>query len=295
MSSPAPGSRLALNCGCSRSASAAAFRRKLVRVSVMPCCFAVSKLRVTMVLRSVTSALSKCVTWGMRAADSAMRSAMVRRRCESGWRSTGPHCSNFGSGGGSRPTAASGLAGPDGAGAREAAGAAAAVGLPLAPRTSSSVMRPPGPVPCTPRRSTPSSRASRRVEGVAATATPSAFAGAAMLCRDDAADGGEVGAFGTATGAAGALWRGAAGADGVAEAHERLAHLDRLPRLHVDLLHAAREGRGNLHLRLVRLHLQEGCILLDEIALLDEKRPDLGLHEPLAEIGQDERARHDPE
>jgi hypothetical protein len=49
---------------------------------MMPRCFAVSKLRVTMVLRSVMSALSKWVTWGISAADSAMRSAMVRRRCD---------------------------------------------------------------------------------------------------------------------------------------------------------------------------------------------------------------------
>ena len=46
-------------------------------------------------------------------------------------------------------------------------------GFPVAARTSSSVTRPPGPVPRTARRSTPSSRASRRVEGVAATGPPS--------------------------------------------------------------------------------------------------------------------------
>ena len=45
------------------------------------------------------SARSKWVTCGITVADSVIRSAMVRRRCDSGWRSIGPHCSNFGSGG----------------------------------------------------------------------------------------------------------------------------------------------------------------------------------------------------
>jgi len=45
-------------------------------------------------------------------------------------------------------------------------------------------------------------------------------------------------------------------------------------------------------LRLVRLHLEQRSVLLDEVAFLDEEGADLGLHEPFAEIGQDERARH---
>ena len=62
----------------------------------------------------------------MSTAESVMRSAIVRRRCDSGWRSIGPHCSNFGSGGGSTPTAASGLAAPAGRPAARAAGAGGA-------------------------------------------------------------------------------------------------------------------------------------------------------------------------
>src|SRR6185503_16331699 len=54
---------------------------------------------------------------------------------------------------------------------------AAAAAAPVARRTSSSEIRPPGPVPRTRPRSTPSSRARRRVAGVAAGATPVAGAG----------------------------------------------------------------------------------------------------------------------
>src|SRR5207302_93874 len=60
---------------------------------------------------------------------------------------------------------------------------------PAAARTSSSVTRPPGPLPRTAFRSTPSSRASRRVDGVAGTG-PSRRAGAsaagACLARPSA-------------------------------------------------------------------------------------------------------------
>src|SRR5438876_389003 len=44
----------------------------------------------------------------MSVAESVIRSAMVRRRWDRGWRSTGPHCSNFGSAG-STPTDRSGF------------------------------------------------------------------------------------------------------------------------------------------------------------------------------------------
>ena len=141
---------------------------------------------------SVMSARSKCVTCGISVADSVMRSAIVRRRCDSGCRSTGPHCSNFGSGGGSTPTRARGLA-TAGAAGRADVGAGSVEGVagagPAAARTSSSVTRPPGPLPRTAFRSTPSSRASRRVDGVAGTG-PSRRAGAsaagACLARPSA-------------------------------------------------------------------------------------------------------------
>ena len=114
------------------------------------------------------------------------RSAMRAAEARSGSRSTGPHCSNRGSGG--RATgpargravhrragagAASGAAAPPGRRGRRRRVArrrrAAAAGRSRGGRaTSSSVTRPPGPVPRTAPRSTPSSRARRRVEGAAA-------------------------------------------------------------------------------------------------------------------------------
>src|SRR6266545_4170275 len=169
ISSPAAGSRLALNCGCSWSASAAAFRRKLVRVSVRPRPRAASTLRRMIASSSVTSARSKCVTCGISVAESVMRSAMVRRRWDRGCRSTGPHCSNLGSAGGSTPTDRNGLAMASRSGACPAGATARRSAPPLAARTSSSVTRPPGPVALTVPRSTPSSRASRLVAGVAGT------------------------------------------------------------------------------------------------------------------------------
>ena len=65
--------------------------------------------------------------------------------------------------------------------ARSPAGEPAAV-PPVEPaaRTSSSVTRPPGPLPFTARRSTPSSRASRRVDGAAGTGPSRGAAGAAV-------------------------------------------------------------------------------------------------------------------
>ncbi len=142
-------------------------------VSVAPRAFAVSRLRWMMASSSVMSARSKWVTCGITVAESVMRSAMVRRRCDSGWRSTAPHCSKFGSGG-SVTCVASGFPGAVGAaGSARAARGGVVVGAlttrPDAASTSSSVTRPPGPVARTAWRSTPSSRARRRVAGVAGT------------------------------------------------------------------------------------------------------------------------------
>src|SRR3989442_7445953 len=104
----------------------------------------------------------------MSVAESVIRSAMVRRRWDRGFRSTGPHCSNFGSAG-STPTDRSGLATASCSGACPAGATGRRSAPPLTARTSSSVTRPPGPVALTVPRSTPSSRASRLVAGVAGT------------------------------------------------------------------------------------------------------------------------------
>src|SRR5205814_3081355 len=92
-------------------------------------------------------------------------------------------------------TGASGLAAGRAGAARPAAGAGAAGTPPTAARTSASVTRPPGPEPRTVRRSTASSRASRRVAGVAATGPPArAGAGASTAGAVGAGLGGGVGA-----------------------------------------------------------------------------------------------------
>src|SRR5206468_3773471 len=81
----------------------------------------------------------------MSVAESVIRSAMVRRRWDRGFRSTGPHCSNFGSAG-STPTDRSGLATASCPGACPAGATGRRSAPPLTARTSSSVTRPPGPV-----------------------------------------------------------------------------------------------------------------------------------------------------
>ena len=249
--------------------------------------------------RSVMSARSKWVTWGIRVAESVMRSAMVRRRCESGARSTGPHCSKRGSGGASRPTLASGLAGP--AGLRAGRRPSPAPRRPVAPRPRRArrrrVTRPPGPVPRTALRSTPSSRARRRVEGVAATG-PSARAAAAGPAWERRGRGGVRAGAGRgrlAAGAvgAGALRLGAGAAAGsarrIGERDERRADLDGLAGRHVDLLHAPAHGRGDLDLRLVGLDLEERRVFPDDVALAHEDRDDLGLGQAFSKVWEAKR------
>ncbi len=115
--------------------------------------------------RSVMSASSLWVTWGIITQLRARFAAEIFWIRERAVRSTGPNFSKSTRGHGSRsrpagaPPARGRRAGP----ARLAAGAA-----PLAsPRTSSGVSLPLRPLPVAPRRSTPSSRASRRTEGLA--------------------------------------------------------------------------------------------------------------------------------
>jgi DNA-binding CsgD family transcriptional regulator len=59
-----------------------------------------------------------------------------------------------------------------------------------------------------------------------------------------------------------------------------------------DLQHRSGARRGDLDRRLVRLHLDERLILGDGLTLLDEPARDLGLGQPLAEIGELELVRH---
>ena len=241
------------------------------------------------------SARSKWVTWGMMDADSVMRSAIVRRRCDSGvpldgapllesgqrrWRERGGGERRCRRGGGPRRRP------PAGADARAAAA-----------RTSSSVTRPPGPLGGTARRSTPSSRASLRVAGVAGTGPLRARGGSRRGGRSGGRCGGCDGGASTAAGRelrrsprpGGAASRPALR---IGEGHEHRPDLHRLAGLDVDLLDAPAHRGGDLHLRLVRLHLQQRRVFLDHVAFADEDGDDLRLGEAFAQVGQDELAGH---
>ena len=107
--------------------------------------------------RSVMSASSLWVTCGMRTQLRARFAPEIFRIRDSGTTSTSPYLEKSidGHGSSSRP-----LSPPEGA-------AAGAGGPSLNARTSSPVIRPLRPEPVTCARSTPSSRASRRVPGLA--------------------------------------------------------------------------------------------------------------------------------
>ncbi len=104
---------------------------------------------------AVMSALSCCVTCGMAFQACVRCSAVLRRMLLIGLRSTSPHLVKSGSAEG----ALAGTPPPANALRTNAC-------------TSSTLMRPAGPLPATPRMSTPSSRARRRTDGAAGAAGP---------------------------------------------------------------------------------------------------------------------------
>ena len=113
------------------------------------------------------SATSCVLTWGICDHANAICLAVARRTERNGSRSISPTLLYTGSGGASTfcgETPISGL-GPLGAGG----GAAGCACLAANARTSSAVTLPPGPLAGTACSATPSSRASRRVEGAAGT------------------------------------------------------------------------------------------------------------------------------
>ena len=149
-----------------------------------------------------------------------------------------------------------------------------------AARTSASTIRPPGPLPCRPTSSTPSERASCRTAGVARTAAVGSDGTTETSGSDDCSE--------TRCRLDGAQELLALGADHDEHGADRrdLALLDE------DLEHRALPRRGDLDGGLVGLHLDERLILRDRVALRDEPARDLGLGQPLAEIGQLELVRH---
>ncbi len=113
------------------------------------------------------SARSCCVTCGIRLHARLICRAVALRTAPSGWASIGPHSSKLGRGGGWTPGPAAGIAMP----APEASWRTYSL-------MSSSTTRPCRPLPRTCCKSTPSSRASRRVAGPAGTIFSCAGGGA---------------------------------------------------------------------------------------------------------------------
>src|SRR5437899_5673436 len=223
----------------------------------------------------------------MSVAESVIRSAMVRRRWDRGFRSTGPHCSNFGSAG-STPTDRSGLRTAACSGACPAGATGRRSAPPLTARTSSSVTRPPGPVALTVSRSTPSSRASRLVAGVAGTGPTRVPAPAGPLLAPPepiaGSDAGPLPRPAVAVVDVVEIWFTSPPRRRqrrVVECDEHLADLHGLPGLDVDARHATAERRGDLDRGLVSLDLEERRVLGDDVALIDEDLDDLGLGQSL--------------
>ena len=78
----------------------------------------------------------------------------------------------------------------------------------------------------------------------------------------------------------------------LADHDEHRAHLHDLALLRLDLQDRPGHGRGQLHRGLVRHHLDEGLVLLDAVALLDQPADDLALVDALPDVGQLELKGH---
>ena len=178
--------------GKRRSAATDALSRNASIVTFASLFSALSCLRNAS--RSVTSASSCCVTCGIMTQLRARLGPESFAMRVSGLRSTVPNCA--------KSTAGHGRSFNPPAGAPLAPGAGPSVNARLMnPCTSSRVTRPLGPVPETRPKSTPSSRAKRRIAGLACVLAPPVLAGGG------AAAGGVDGAAGAA--AAPAAWAAA--------------------------------------------------------------------------------------
>ncbi len=222
---------------------------------------------------------------------------MVRRRWLRGWRSTGPHCSNFGSGGGWTAAPASGRASGAGSATAAVTGAAA----PADSRSRAHVV-----VGDAAARSASSDSAqihSELARQAAGCGRRGHRAGAGARIRRLRRDGGRPlsgrgRSDATSVGWRGRGWRAASlrgsgcGAGGIGEAHEHGADLHGLSRLHVHRLDAAAHRGGDLDLRLVRLDLDQRRVFLDDVALAHVDRDDLGLGQSLPKVRQPKLAGH---
>ena len=258
--------------------------------------------RRRIVSSSVTSARSCWVTCGITAQASDRCSALRRRIPRSGSRSTGPHCSNRGSGGSATGPAR-------GRGGLDAGGGRARPGRPPAARTPASLARLAAPgrparggpdvvVGDPPARTGPADPAEVHAQlareparrGRGGRRQPGRGRGRGRSGRRTGSgrrarrpSRGRAGAAGAAAGD---------GAPGVGEAQEDRADLDPLPGLDVDPVDPPAERRGQLDLRLLGLDHEDGLVLLDLLPLRDQDADDLRLGEAFPEIGQPEVSRH---
>src|SRR5258708_7177159 len=129
-------------------------------------------------------------------------------------------------------------------------------------------MRPFGPEPLTRARSTPSSRANLRTEGLACGIVPGT-----------GADAPKTGSVRPTAGAAGAL-AGAAASTRAGLAAGLAPHF----------LYHARGGRGNFHRCLVRFHADKRLLRLYRIARLDQDFDDVDVLE-VADVGYENLSR----
>ena len=177
--------------------------------------------------------------------------------------------------------------------------------------TSSIEIRPSSPVPATSSMSTPSSRAMRRTEGAAgADGPPDAgcvgtpvgrrATKSTTLSRWPALDGlrrrlglarrgcaasAVGGALGRGRRRCGRRRRGGAGAV-VLDAQDRLADLDLVAGLDLDVFDCAGDRRGHFDRRLVGFELEHRLILRQRVAGLHEHAQDIAGGDVLAQLGQ---------
>ena len=165
-----------------------------VMVSLPPASCTRGAKRLRSCSRSVTSASSCWVTCGMVVHEVDRCTAVVRRMPLIGSRSTSPQRLKSGNGGGT--------------GAPPPPAAADSSRERAVRTTSPDRMRPPLPVPCTEVMSTPSSRANRRVLGVAGIGHSGRLNSSAWECADGACADGACANGAGATGGPGAAETG---------------------------------------------------------------------------------------
>ena len=218
----------------------------------------VSRIFARSARRPETSASSTSKAWGTRVLAATIFRAIIRRLPLKGIRSSDA----------------------------DSAGMPAGAFGPAARRTSSSVIRPPGPLPRTAPSSTPRSFASFRTTGVARTSppAPAAFPRSPVRVHRFAGCGGR--AIGRRHGV-----RARPARRGLDEG-DRLPHLHDLSGLRKDLQEGPGHRRGKLDVRLVGQDLDQQVVLLDRGPFGHQPADDLPFRDPLPHVGEFQLDRH---